>query len=73
VEIDLDIINKVKQEGEKFAINGKAVYLYCPHGFARTKLSNAFFEKKLKVNATTRNWKTTTELLIIATNQDNIT
>jgi uncharacterized protein (DUF1697 family) len=67
-EIDLDIINKVKQEGEEFVINGKAVYLYCPHGFARTKLTNVFFEKKLKVNATTRNWKTATELLMLATN-----
>ncbi|MEI6090735.1 MAG: DUF1697 domain-containing protein [bacterium] len=70
-EIDLDTINKGKQEGEEFAIDGKSVYLYCPYGFARTKLSNTFFEKKLKVNATTRNWKTTTELLRIATNQDN--
>ena len=69
-QIDLDIINNIKQEGEEFAIDGKAVYLYCPYGFARTKLSNAFFEKKLKVNATTRNWKTTTELLKIATNNN---
>jgi len=73
VEIDLEIITKVKQEGEEFAINGKAVYLFCPYGFARTKLTNVFLEKKLKVNATTRNWKTTTELLMIATNQDNFT
>jgi uncharacterized protein (DUF1697 family) len=72
-EIDLDIINKAKQEGEEFAIDGKAVYLYCPNGYGNTKLSNAFFEKKLKVNATTRNWKTTTELLRIATNNDSLT
>lgn len=33
-----------------------------PNGYGRTKLSNAFFERKLKVAATTRNWKTVTAL-----------
>lgn len=43
---------------DQFAIHNNIVYLYCPTGYGRTKLSNNFFEKKLKVNATTRNWKT---------------
>jgi len=50
-----------------FIIKGKEVYLYCPKpkGYGDTKLSNKFFENKLKVKATTRNWKTTNELLRI--------
>ena len=44
----------------------KAVYLYCPDGYSKSKLTNSFFENKLKVTATTRNWKTTTELVNIA-------
>lgn len=44
--------------GEQFVIVGKEVYLYCPNGYARTKLNNATFEKKLNTVATTRNWKT---------------
>lgn len=40
----------------------KAFYLYIPGGYGHTKFNNTFFEKKLKVNATTRNWKTVTVL-----------
>jgi len=43
---------------DEFEIRGKEVYLMCRDGYGRTKLSNAFFEKKLMVNATTRNWRT---------------
>jgi uncharacterized protein (DUF1697 family) len=48
---------------EKFAIVGSEVYLYCPNGYAQTKLNNAAFEKKLRTVATTRNWKTINNLL----------
>lgn len=45
---------------------GQCVYLYCPNGYGNTKLHNAFLENKLKVVATTRNWKTCNELYKIA-------
>jgi len=48
---------------DEFYIRGKSVYLFCPNGYGNTKLSNTFFEKKLKVRATTRNWKTIVELI----------
>jgi len=32
--------------------------LYYPGGYGNAKMDNNFFEKKLKVKATTRNWKT---------------
>jgi uncharacterized protein (DUF1697 family) len=39
--------------------NGKQeVYLHCPNGYGKTKLANSFFERKLGVAATTRNWNT---------------
>ena len=47
---------------DRFRIIGKEVYLYCPGGYGNTKLSNTFFEKKLHVKATTRNWKTVGKL-----------
>ena len=53
-------------QGEKFVIAGKEVYLYCPNGYAGTKLNNAMFETKLKTVATTRNWKTINKLLVIS-------
>ncbi len=51
---------------DEFLIVEKAVYLYCPNGYGIAKLSNKFLENKLKVSATTRNWKTTKELIAIA-------
>jgi len=48
---------------DEFYISGKSVYLFCPNGYGNTKLSNTFFEKRLKVRATTRNWKTVLELV----------
>jgi uncharacterized protein (DUF1697 family) len=38
------------------------IYLHCPGGYGRTKLSNTAIEKALSVRATTRNWKTTNTL-----------
>ena len=48
---------------DEFAINGKEIYLYCPDGYGRTKLTPQFFESKLKISTTTRNWKTILTLL----------
>ena len=56
---------------DRFIIHKKEVYLYVPNGYGETKLSNTFFEKKLKVKATTRNWKTVTKLYQLASQQTN--
>lgn len=53
---------------DRFIIIGKEVFLYCPDNYGETKLSNRFFESKLKVSATTRNWKTVNRLFEIAVN-----
>jgi len=54
------------QDDEFYSVH-KAIYLYCPNGYSNSKLTNGFIEKKLKITATTRNWKTTMELQRIAT------
>ena len=51
---------------DKFIIQNKEVYLYVPGSYGNTRLSNNFFESKLKVSATTRNWKTVNKLLELA-------
>lgn len=61
--IDFKVIDKHVQNEEEFVIVEKVIYLYCPNGYGRTKLTNNFFENKLNVGATTRNWKTCNELL----------
>jgi uncharacterized protein (DUF1697 family) len=63
---DLSSIAEKKLDGEEISFTDRAVYLYCPKGYGSTKLNNSFLETRLKVEATTRNWKTTTELLRIA-------
>src|SRR4051812_14026598 len=49
--------------GNAFQTVGSQIYLYCPNGYGRTKLSNNAIEKKLSVVATTRNWRTVNTLL----------
>jgi uncharacterized protein (DUF1697 family) len=50
-------------EPDEFNINKKAVFIFCKGKYHQSKLTNNFFEKKLKVRATTRNWKTVLKLL----------
>ena len=56
-------ISKVSDESEQFVMNDRYIYLYCPNGYGRARFTNSFFEKKLKVPATTRNWNTAMKLL----------
>jgi uncharacterized protein (DUF1697 family) len=48
---------------DRFSVKGREVYLHCPNGYGRTKLSNNALEKLLSVGATTRNWKTVITLV----------
>jgi uncharacterized protein (DUF1697 family) len=48
---------------DKAQFYGREVYLFCPNGYGRTRLSNSLFERKLKILATTRNWNTVNTLL----------
>jgi len=63
-----DQIIEKKTKTELIHIAEDAVYIYCPDGYGKTKLSNNFLEKKLKVSATTRNWKTVNKLMGLASN-----
>jgi uncharacterized protein (DUF1697 family) len=55
-----------RSPGDSFAVRGREIYLACPNGFARTKLSNAWFDGRLGTVSTLRNWRTTAKLLEIA-------
>ena len=43
---------------DEFVVKNQEIFLFCPEGYGRTKLSNNFFERKLDMPATTRNWNT---------------
>lgn len=49
-------------EPEMYTVSGKEIYVYCFNGYGKTKLENSLFEKKLKVIASTRNWRTINKL-----------
>jgi len=54
------------QEGERAERAGAVIYLYLPHGYGRTKLNNAYFERALGTPATTRNWRTVLALVEVS-------
>jgi len=56
-------ITIIQSASDEFILKGKTIYVFCPNGYGRTKLTNTFFEKKLKTTATTRNWKTIGKLV----------
>ncbi len=51
---------------DEFAPGEIAVFLFCPYGYGKTKLSNSFFERKLGMPVTTRNWNTVNALYKMA-------
>jgi uncharacterized protein (DUF1697 family) len=59
----------IRYPPDKFKINGSEIFIYCPNGFGKTKLYTNFFEKKMGVTGTARNWKTITTILEIAENK----
>lgn len=63
---NVESIESIKYSPDRFIISGKEIYLHIPVSYGETKLSNNFFEKKLKVRATTRNWNTVNKLLELA-------
>jgi len=65
-EATLRKLDALNSPPDRFHIRSREIYLYCPDGYGRTKLSNSAFEKLLSVEATTRNWKTVNALVKIS-------
>lgn len=59
----LAAVDTAKFEPDAFRLAGRELYLRFPNGYGRTKLSNDFFERRLQLRATTRNWNTVTKLM----------
>jgi len=51
-----------EQTNEHFIYYEKFIFLYYPDGFGKVLMGNNAFEKALKVEATTRNWRTVNKL-----------
>ncbi|MGD0185718.1 MAG: hypothetical protein ABSC25_10780 [Roseiarcus sp.] len=49
----------------EFVVADAEITLRLPNGVARSKLTNAWFDSRLGVVSTTRNWRTVTRLAAI--------
>lgn len=62
---DLETLELLKRESERFAIIGRVFYLHAPEGVGRSKLA-ARAEKALGVAATARNWRSVGKIFEMA-------
>jgi len=57
------VLEHLRAPAEELAVTGAHIYLHLPAGAARTKLTNAYFDRALDTVSTMRNWRTTKKLL----------
>ena len=48
---------------DQFLVQGREIFLCCPHGVGKSKLTNQYFDSKLNTVSTGRNWRTVLKLL----------
>jgi uncharacterized protein (DUF1697 family) len=52
-----------RSPGDEFTVKGREIYLHLPNGAGRSKLTNQYFDSKLKTISSGRNWNTVITLL----------
>jgi len=62
----VDALDPEEGRGDDFVVVGREVYLHCPNGYGRSRLTNPFWERRLHTVATTRNWRTVNALVDLA-------
>lgn len=56
------VLDPLRSPGDQFVLRGREIYLYLPNGVARTRLTNAWFDRELSTVSTVRNWRTIQQL-----------
>jgi uncharacterized protein (DUF1697 family) len=59
-------LDRDRSPGDTFQVLGAEIYMHLPNGVARTKLTNAYFDKQLSTVSTLRNWRTVQKLAELA-------
>ena len=59
---DIDAMNSIRAENERFTLTGDALYLHAPDGVGRSRLA-AKIDRHLGVSTTARNWRTVGKLI----------
>ncbi len=52
-----------RSAGDAYHVLNREVYFHLPNGFAKTKLTSAYFDSRLKTVITSRNWATVQQIL----------
>ena len=66
---DAEAVTKLDPERsppDEFRVHGREIYLHLPNGAGRSKLTIDYFERRLGVAGSARNWKTLVRLLALA-------
>jgi uncharacterized protein (DUF1697 family) len=50
---------------DEFAVSDQEIFLFYPNGLGKSKMGNDYFEKRLSVLSTIRNWNTTLKLIAL--------
>jgi uncharacterized protein (DUF1697 family) len=58
----IEALDPDRSPPDTFEVRGQEIYLRLPNGMARTKLTNQYFDSKLRTTSTARNWRTVTKL-----------
>jgi uncharacterized protein (DUF1697 family) len=59
---EIAALDPLRSHPDSFVLVGREIYLHCPNGVARTKLTNAYFDSTLRTTSTCRNWRTVLKL-----------
>jgi uncharacterized protein (DUF1697 family) len=60
---DVEGLDPERSPGDSYVVRGREIFLQVPNGMGRTKLTNTYFDSKLKTVSTVRNWTTVGKLL----------
>jgi uncharacterized protein (DUF1697 family) len=60
------LLDPARSPPDQFAVRGREIYLHCPNGVGRSKLTNQYFDSRLATISTGRNWRTVLTLLALA-------
>ena len=58
-----DTLDPGPSSSDEFEVRGREVYLRCPDGMGRTRLTTAYLDKRLATTSTIRNWRTVSKLV----------
>lgn len=58
----VEALDAARSPKDSFTVRGREVYLHCPEGVGRSKLTNGYFDSTLRTTSTMRSWKTVLKL-----------